>query len=93
MELLARLYVDYIEPSLKIGVFLIIAYLIIQLLSLIRSGKGLGEILTVALTSLVKIITGTVKITGKATVFLVVMMQKSIKELVKAVSDFFNSKI
>lgn len=93
MEYIAHVYVNHVEPTLKVVFFLIIGFLIILIIRAVGDAKKREELISGAFKLLVAFVKNTVKFIGLALSFVGIMLHKIIKEVYKVISDFFTSKI
>lgn len=90
---LARLYVDFLEPTLRflgIAIFLI---LVLAMLNILRDGKKKGELLNSAFSFIIKMVTKSITFLGHALLWMAKATLKIITVIYASFRDFFISKI
>ncbi|MBI1308545.1 MAG: hypothetical protein GC129_01625 [Proteobacteria bacterium] len=90
---LAEIYVDYLEPSLRVLGFLIVVIFLLYMLGLVRDSKKKGDLVNSAFSFIINIITKFVSFIGHALLWLAKAVLKIVTVIFASIRDFFTSEL
>lgn len=93
IETFAIFYVDFLEPLLRVAFFLIIAIVLLYFINLIRDAKEKGNLINAIFSSMIKLITASLKWSGQGLMWSGKTLLKVITVIIAVIRDFFNSRI
>jgi len=93
IERAAEIYVNIVDPALRIGLFVVIAVFLLYFLNLLRDGSKKTDMVNGLFNLIIKTITKTVTLTGKVLLFILSTLRKTITVIFASLRDFFISEI
>lgn len=93
IEQAAQIYVDYVDPALRVLLFFVIAVFLLYMLSVIRDGKKKTDVINATFNFIIKFITKTISFMGKLLLFIITLLRKTITVIYASIRDFFFSRI
>jgi hypothetical protein len=90
---LADIYVDWIEPAIKLGAFFILLIVVLHFINVMKEAGGSGGFVSTAFRNIVKIGSALFSLLSVALRKLGVVMLKLSHAVITTLRDFFTSKI
>lgn len=90
---LADLYVEWIEPAIKLGGFFILLIVVLHFINIMKEAGGSGGFVSTAFRNITKLGTSLFRLLGVALRNLGVIALKLSHAVITTLRDFFTSKI
>ncbi|MCP5405679.1 MAG: hypothetical protein H6922_05615 [Pseudomonadaceae bacterium] len=92
IEETAILYVDYIEPAIKIGAFFVLVVVVLHMLNIVRHGQSPGGLVARLFEKIVAGVKYIADLLKKALLLLLHGVVAFINVIINTVRDFFTAK-